>query len=136
MGADAPASLIFHPYGKNWPIDRGEFFQPLSALLLVGIVGALWSGWKTERNYRRWLWMSVGAFVLIWLATPTLFWPLINTIYQVAHHRAAFSDTQTAALIKRWFLLDSIRVAVIATGFISAVRAISIPYAESARIDA
>ena len=79
-GADVPASLIFYPYGKSWPTDPGDFFQPLSALLLVASVGALWSGWKTERSYRRWLSLSVGAFVIIWIATPTLFWPLINAI--------------------------------------------------------
>ena len=129
-GADVPASLIFYPYGKSWPIDPGDFFQPLSALLLIVIVGAVWSGWKTERNYRQWLWLSGGAFVVIWIATPTVFWPLINTIYQVAHHRVTLSDADTAALVKRWFLCDSLRVVVIATGFLSSVRAISIPYIE------
>jgi len=130
-GANAPASLAFYPYGKNWPIDPGNFFQPLSALLLIAIVGALWSGWRTERSYRRWLWLSVAAFVLIWLATPTLFWPLINNIYQVAHHRVTVSDSEAAAMVHRWFVYDSIRIVVIMVGFFSAVRAISIPYAEA-----
>lgn len=134
-GGDVPASLMFYPYGKSWPIDPGNFFQPLSALILVAIVGALWSGWKTKRSYRRWLWLSVAAFVLIWLATPTLFWPLINELYQVAHHRVTLSDADAAALVKRWFIYDSIRIVVIAAGFVSAVQAISIPYAEEASLN-
>ncbi len=96
------------------------------------ILGALWSGWKTERKYRQWLWLSAGAFVLIWLATPTLFWPLINNIYQVAHHRVTLSDSELSSMVHRWYFYDSIRIVVIAAGFCSAVRAISIPYAESA----
>lgn len=134
-GANAPASLIFYPYGKSWPIDPGNFFQPLSAMLLLVIVGALWSGWKTERSYRRWLWLSVGAFVLIWIATPTLFWPLINAIYQVAHHRMTLSDADAGSLVKRWFLYDAIRIGVIAVGFLSSVRAISVPYAEAPNVN-
>lgn len=93
-GGDVPASLIFYPYGKNWPVDPGDFFQPLSAFLLLAIVGALWSGWKTTRSYRLYLELSVGAFALIWLATPTFFWPLINAIYQVAHHRVSIARRQ------------------------------------------
>ena len=135
-GADVPPSLVFYPYGKSWPIDSGNFFQPLSALILVAIVGALWSGRKTERSYRGWLWLSAGAFALIWLATPTLFWPIVNAIYQVAHHRVTLSDADAAALVRRWFLYDSMRIVVIAGGFILAVRAISIPYAKEANAKA
>ena len=129
-GGSVPESLIFYPYGKNWPVDPGDFFQPLSVLLLLASVGALWSGWKTERTYRLWLWLPVGAFTLIWIATPTLFWPLINALYQVAHHRVTMTDAETAALVRRWFVYDSIRIVVIAAGFFSAVRAISLPYAD------
>lgn len=53
-------------------------------------------------------------------------------IYQVAHRRVTLSGAGAAALVKRWFLYDSMRVVLIAAGFISAVRAISIPYAEEA----
>jgi hypothetical protein len=58
-------------------------------------------------------------------------WLLINAIYQVAHHRVAITGAEALALVRRWFLYDSIRIVVIAVGFFSAVRAIRIPYAES-----
>jgi hypothetical protein len=134
-GGDVPASLVFYPYGKSWPIDPGNFFQPLSALLLLSIVGALWSGWKTKAAYRRCLEVSVVAFILIWLATPTIFWPTINAIYQVAHHRVSLADSEVLAMVRRWFVYDSIRIVVIAVGFFSSVRAISIPYSESEKVE-
>jgi hypothetical protein len=131
MGRECARIANLYPYGKGWPIDPGNFFQPLSAFLLLAIVGALWSGWKTNRSYRLSLELSVGAFALIWLATPTLFWPIINEIYQLAHHRVAIADADGLALVRKWFLYDSIRIVVIAAGFFSAVRTISIPYVES-----
>ena len=47
-GAAPPASLALMPYGSRYPMDPGDFFQPLSALMVVGILGALISGWKTR----------------------------------------------------------------------------------------
>jgi len=129
-GGAAPDSLAFYPYGKHWPINPGNFFQPLSVLILIAIVGALISGWKTVPSYRRWLWLSLGAFVLIWIATPTMFWPIINDLYQIANHRPSAKVAETATLIRHWFLYDSIRILVIATGFVASVKAISLPYRE------
>ena len=45
--AAPPASLALMPYGPRFPVDPGDFFQPLSLSLLFGSVGALISGWKT-----------------------------------------------------------------------------------------
>src|SRR5438552_1263592 len=37
---DPPASLAYLPYGPHFPHDPGEFFQPLSALIVPGVIGA------------------------------------------------------------------------------------------------
>ena len=58
-GASPPSSLQLFPYGKHWPIDPGDFFQPLSGLILVSSAGALISGWRTNYAYRLWLWIPV-----------------------------------------------------------------------------
>ena len=127
-GAGTPSSLALYPYGRHWPMNPGDFFQPLSVFILVAIVGTLISGWKTKPNYRFWLLVPAVAFTLIWIATPTLFWPIITELYRVANGKAIESDTQVAILVRHWFIYDWLRVAVIATGFLSSVRAISIPY--------
>lgn len=129
-GAAAPASLVFYPYGRRWPIDPGNFFQPLSALILIASLGALISGWKTDSKYRLWLWVPLIAFVLIWIATPTIFWPMITELYRVANGRIVEDGAHVAGLVHRWFVYDWLRVAVIAVGFLSSLRAISIPYPE------
>jgi hypothetical protein len=46
--AAPPASLALLPYGSRFPMNPGDFFQPLSVAMVVGIVGALISGWKTR----------------------------------------------------------------------------------------
>ncbi len=45
-GRSAPGSLALYPYGKNWPVNPGTFFQPFSAPMVIGIVEALISGWQ------------------------------------------------------------------------------------------
>ena len=132
-GAAPPASLALYPYGRSWPIDPGNFFQPLSALMLVVSLGALIAGWRTQPSYKLWLWLPIIAFTLIWIATPTVFWPIINELYQIAHGRITRSNAEMVALIHRWVVGDWLRVATITAGFLSAIRAISLPYRERDR---
>jgi len=128
-GASPPSSLALYPYGRHWPINPGNFFQPLSAIILLASLAALTAGWKTAADYRRWLLFPVLAFAVIWILTPTVFWPIINDLYAVASGKVVRSEADLAQLVRRWFLLDSIRVALILIGFVSSVRAISIPFA-------
>lgn len=132
-GGAPPASLAFYPYGPHWPIDPGNFFQPLSGLILIGSVGSLICGWKTGSSYRFWLWLPVIAFGLIWIATPIEFWPMITQLYRVAHGKVAMSDLELAKLVRHWLIDDWIRTGVIAVGFVSSVNAISKPYASQAK---
>jgi hypothetical protein len=130
-GAAPPASLALMPYGPHYPVDPGNFFQPLSALMLVGILGALISGWKTPFEYRVWLIIPVITFVIIWIFTPTVFWPMIRELYHAG--KIGRSDPDLILLVRRWMIWDWMRVALIAIGFISSVRAISIPFPRSDR---
>jgi hypothetical protein len=127
-GASPPASLALYPYGRNWPINPGDFFQPLSALLLVAVLGVVVSGWKAEKKYRRWLWVPVIAFTIIWIATPTMFWPMINELYRIARGKVSADNVLVAKLVRQWFVYDWLRLCVIAVGFLASVRAISLPY--------
>src|SRR6266404_8585784 len=53
--AAPPGSFALLPYGPRFPVNPGDFFQPLSLPLLAGILGALICGWKTPFEYRVWL---------------------------------------------------------------------------------
>lgn len=116
------------PYGPRYPMNPGDFFQPLSALMVVGILGALISGWKTRLEYRIWLWIPVIAFLIIWILTPIVFWPMIHELYGAGSGKIARSDAELILLVRRWMIWDWLRVALIATGFVSSVRAISVPF--------
>jgi hypothetical protein len=132
-GAAPPASLALMPYGPHYRLNPGDFFQPLSALMVVGILGALISGWRTPRRYRIWLWVPVIAFLIIWIFTPTVFWPMIRELYGAGTGKIVRSDAELKLLVRRWMIWDWLRVAVIAVGFVSVVRAISIPFPRSDR---
>ena len=126
--AAPPASLALLPYGPLYPLNPGDFFQPLSVLIVVGILGALISGWKTRLEYRVWLWLPALAFLVIWIFTPTVFWPMIRELYGAASGTIIKSDAELIHLVRRWIIWDWSRVALIAVGFASSVRAISVPY--------
>jgi Domain of unknown function (DUF1772) len=127
-GANPPQSFDLLPYGKQFPIDPGNFFQPLSVFILLGSLGALISGWKTPRGYRQWLIIAMASFVVIWIATPTLFWPMINEQWAAHRGRIVRTDAQLVALVHRWILFDSLRVVAIAAGFFASVKALSVPF--------
>ena len=123
--AHPPDSFSLLPYGPRWPFNPGDFFQPLSALLVVGTVGALIAGWRSVRSYKRWLWLSVASLVLIWAATPTLFWPMIEALYFASTGAKPLGEVAATQLANQWILFDWIREALIAIGFVASVRAIS-----------
>ncbi len=126
--AAPPASFALLPYGPRFRLNPGDFFQPLSALMVVGVLGALISGWKTRFEYRVWLWLPVIAFLVIWILTPTVFWPMIRELYGTATGRITRSDAEAILLARRWIIWDWARVVMIAVGYVSSIRAISVPY--------
>lgn len=127
-GAAPPESLKLMPYGANYPINPGTFFQPLSVIMLIGILGALICGWKTPRWYRVWLWVPVISFVLIWIAAPTVFWPMIGKLWYAGTGEVPLNQTDAMDLVRRWIICDWLRVIVVAVGFFASVKAISMPY--------
>jgi hypothetical protein len=130
--ATPPASLALMPYGPSYPRNPGDFFQPLSVATLAGTVGALAAGWRTPADYRLWLWMPLVSLLVIWAATPTLFWPLIAELYAAGTGARLLSPAEADALVTRWLVLDWLRAALIAVGFVCAVQALSVrPRGES-----
>jgi hypothetical protein len=111
------------PLGVTRTVNEG-----ISLVFAVGILGALISGWKARRDYRIWLCVPVITFVIIWILTPTVFWPMIREVYGAASGRIVRSDADLILLVRRWIIWDWLPVALIAAGFVSSVRAIGIPF--------
>jgi Domain of unknown function (DUF1772) len=123
--ANPPASLSLLPYGQRWPFNPGDFFQPLSVLLVIGTLGALVSGWNASRTYKAWLWASLISLLVIWVATPTLFWPMILDLYAASTGSLPMTEAAAQSLAAKWIVYDWIRAVFIAVGFACAVRAIN-----------
>ena len=123
--ANPPASLVLLPYGPRYPLNPGDFFQPLSALLVIGTVGSLIAGWPTTRNYKIWLWLPVIFLLIIWAATPTLFWPMIYDLYGASTGTRPLAEAATQALVNKWLWYDGSLTFFIALGFACALHAIS-----------
>ena len=121
-GASPPASFQYLPYGKAYPIDPGNFFQPLSILILLSAICALVFGWRTSA--RRLIFLSLASLVVIWMFTPTVFWPMLTELWEIHKGRLSKTEVETVALVHRWFVWDSARIILIAIGFVYSVRAL------------
>jgi hypothetical protein len=130
--AAPPVSFALLPYGPRFPMNPGDFFQPLSGVMVLGMLGALISGWRTPLRLRLWLWLPVITFLIIWVVTPTVFWPMIHDLYGAATGKIVRSDAELIALARRWIICDWFRVGLIAVGFLGSVRAISLPINQKA----
>ena len=108
-------------------MNPGDFFQPLSAVMALGLLGAIISGWRAPREIRLWLWLGFIMFLIIWAITPTVFWPMIHELWGSAKGRISHTDAELVALAHRWIRWDWFRVSLIAMGFIASIRAISLP---------
>jgi hypothetical protein len=127
--AAPPESLTLMPYGTRFPVDPGQFFAPASATVMLAAFGALIAGWNTPWTYRGWLAASTLSILAVWLFTVFVFWRANGVLYAAASH-AGSSPTDRAELVHQaslWVTYDWCRIALMAAGFLSAVRAISMP---------
>ena len=123
--ANPPQSFNLLPYGPRWPNNPGDFFQPLSAVLVLTLIGTLVAGWRTTASFKRLLWVPLGALILIWAATPTIFWPMIQELYWASTGRNPLDTQAATALAYKWVLYDWLRTAFIALGFSASLQAMS-----------
>jgi hypothetical protein len=134
--ADPPTSFSLLPYGPRWPFDPGDFFQPLMLLILIGLVGALASGWNALRSYKVWLWVPIVAFLVTGVSTATIFHPMIGDLWGavptlVSHPilgnsgERPLAEAAAQSLANKWIVYDCGRAVLIAVGFFSVVKAIS-----------
>lgn len=127
--AAPPESLALLPYGPRFPVDPGRFFMPTSLTTLLAALGALASGWKTPSRYRFWLWSSAVLILAVWVFTVVAFWPRNAALFAAAPGSTSGVGGvgELKRLAQQWVAYDWCRVAMMAAGFISAVRAISVP---------
>ncbi|MBM4383928.1 MAG: DUF1772 domain-containing protein [Deltaproteobacteria bacterium] len=121
-GANPPESLALMPYGAKYPVDPGLFFQPLSALLLLGTLGAVVAAWRALASHRCWLVAPLAAFAVIWALTPTVYWPMIEALRVAGAGKGVRDVVELQALVSRWMWWDSLRTALIAVGLVALVR--------------
>ena len=129
--AAPPESLVFLPYGPRFPVNPGQFFVLVSPTILIASIGALVTGWRSPKQYRLWLWCSAVLIFLVFLLTIVVMWPMNAAQYAAAPGSpiGPGAGGNIVELARRWIAFDWLRVALMAGGFVAAVRAISHPTA-------
>jgi hypothetical protein len=128
--ASPPESLSLLPYGTRYPFNTGQFFLPASAPLLFITLATLIAGWRTPASYRVWLALSFLMMVAIFALTSLWFWPHNYALRQVANGAAdALQDrAEIIRMARQWVTYDWLRVAMVVIGYVSVIRAISVPF--------
>lgn len=115
-GAAPPDSLTLMPYGPRYLFDPGDFFIPISILLLIGYFGVLVSGWRSADKFRTALVIPVVMIVIMAAITPTVFWPMIRELYAAGIGRVDADAAHLASVVRKWFVLDILLTSLIVVG--------------------
>ena len=128
--ASPPESLNLLPYGPRFPVDTGDYFFPSSVALLVCSFGGLIAGWNTPWRFRVLLALPALMLLVTLIFTVLWFWPANGALWAVASGAPnAIQDRgEVIRLVNQWVTYDWLRVADGAVGFVSSVRAISVPF--------
>jgi hypothetical protein len=129
-----PESLCLLPYGPRFPVDTGDYFFPSSVALLICSVGAVIAGWNTPWRFRALLVIPAAMLAVTLAFTILWFWPANASLWAVAQGKPGALQDRAAivALVKQWVHYDWIRITVGFAGFVSSIRAISLPFPEAA----
>lgn len=123
---DVPESLRYLPYGKDFPVNTGSFFIPVSALLLISNFGAAIAGWRTPWTYRGLLVIPALAILAALVFTVGAFWPMNEALWNFAHHPERVPDLTTSgaiAMAHRWVILDWGRILIATVSLIASLQA-------------
>jgi len=128
--ASPPESLNLLPYGPRFPVDTGDYFFPSSVALLVCSFGGLIAGWNTPWRFRVLLAVPAVMLLATLMFTVLWFWPANAALRAVARGApdAIRDPVEVIRLVRQWVNYDWLRVAVGTMGFVSSVRAISVPF--------
>lgn len=101
---------------------------------LVFSLATLIAGWRTPLNYRVWLVLSLLMMVAIFIFTVFWFWPRNHALWLVATGApdALRDRIEIIRMAREWVAYDWLRVAMMAVGFVAAIRAISVPFPATA----
>ncbi len=128
--ASPPESLNLLPYGPRFPVDTGQYFFPSAVALLVCSFPVLIAGWKTPPRYRVWLVLPAVMILVNLIFTVDWFWPHNRALWHVATGApdAIRDRAEIIRMVRQWVSYDWLRVAMGTVGFVSSVRAISVPF--------
>lgn len=116
--ANPPESLRLMPYGPSYPLDPGDFFIPVSILIIISYVGSLIAGRRSTGSAMALLTVPVVLVIVGAAATPTLFWPMIRELYGAGAGTVERSSEELSLLVQRWFILDSLRTLLVIGGMV------------------
>ena len=73
------------------------------------------------------MWLSASLVVLVFLVTIIVMWPMNAALYAASREASVANPAEVIRMAHRWVAYDWLRVVMMAGGFVSTIRVISLP---------
>jgi hypothetical protein len=124
--ASPPESVRAFMQGTQYLRTVLHFFgPPFMALRAIPLLLGLIAGWHLT-THRVWLLLPVVCMAISVVMTFTYIYPINAVLFEQAGGNLSAIEIQ--ALARRWIIADRVRLGIMAAGFISLLRALSIPF--------
>jgi hypothetical protein len=126
--ASPPESVRLFFQGTEYIRTVRHFFGPLTmALRTVPLVLGLIAGWHL--THRFWLLLPVVCTAVAVVMTLAYIYPINSVLFDQAGGNLSGADIQ--ALVRRWIIADRVRLGIMTVGYLSLLRALSLPFPKS-----
>ncbi len=127
--ASPPESLRAFFQNTEFTRTIRHFFGPTAMVLrVVPLLLGLAAGWHLARH-RMWLLLPVVCYAIAVVMTLAYIYPINRVLIDQAG--GSLSSLELQAMVRRWILADRIRLGIVTVGFVSLLRALTIPFPRS-----
>jgi len=123
--ASPPDSVLGWNARPQYVINPTRFYLPVALTTILSSAATLLAGWSVTRSRRFWLAISAVCAVTTLAFTFIYFFPKNEVLFR--NQSGGLSREEITAIAHAWIRANWLRVCIMAAGFFSALRALSIP---------
>lgn len=123
--ASPPESVLEWNARPQYVINPTGFYPPVALTTVLSSVAALIAGWGMPSSRRRWPAISAVCAFTTLVFTIIYFFPKNEVLFR--NRSSGLSGEEITVIARGWVTANRLRVCIMAAGFLSALRALSIP---------
>lgn len=122
--ASPPESVQEWNARPQYVINPTRFYLPVALATILSAVAASIAGWNVPRSRRLWLVIAAVCAMTTLVFTIVFFFPRNEVLFR--NQSSGLTGEEITAIAHGWIRANWLRVCIMAAGFFSALRALSI----------